>query len=102
MSMKFAKGLVDEFDTRVFQDGELTFGEVRRKGKVLATLAQDSDQHKMFSWRGKAHNRQGKLKERDRSTSWNSLCTIDFKVELERGLYRAISNAFREEADSMF
>lgn len=102
MGMKQVKALVDTFSTRVFQEGDTTFGEVLKDGKVLATVAQDADTKKLYSWSGKAHNRAGNLKLVGRSTSWNMLCPFNFEVELDRALDNALSEEFKSWADGRF
>ena len=102
MGMKQVKALVDSFATRVFQEGDTTFGEVLKDGKVLVTVAQDSDTYKLYSWSGKAHNRAGKLKLTGRMTSWNKLCPFSFDVELDRALDNALAAEFKSWADGRF
>lgn len=102
MGMKQVKALVDTFATRVFQEGDTTFGEVLRDGKVVTTVAQGPNLNKLFSWDGKAHNNKGVLRLTHRSTSHNNLCPFSFDVELDRALDFALAEAFKESGMGRF
>jgi hypothetical protein len=102
MTMKHAKTLLETFETKVFQEGDVTFGEVIKGKEVIVTVAQGPNRNQLFSWVGKAHARNGKIRFTRRSTSYNNLAPFDFEVELNRALFLAIVRAFKDEAAGRF
>lgn len=100
MAMKHLKAVVDTFQTRTYQHNDTTLFEITKGKKVVATLGQ-AGPTSIFIWKGKPLNGKGEFKMNGRTTSWNN-AGIDFAVECDRLLYRAVAQELIDQAQSFF
>jgi hypothetical protein len=100
MSKKHLMTQVDRFDVRSFQHLGMTFGEVSKDGKPHVTMCLASDQS-MWLWQGRSTKRNGDLKTSGR-TVVSTTAKMDFQVEFDRLLYRAVATELVELAQSSF